>query len=586
MAEKPVKATKSMDTNKEVLRHTTRIKILGIGANKNNDPYLKVSADNNIAILNVDALDQGREWRTLARVGAPLLTAAAKNEFRARAQEAVNNAAGKMSFQVATQIGFHGDAFVLPDGIMPRTANVELCLDSQFADYHRKFHCAGSLEGWQEIADLCRGNSRALLCLGLACSGPTCAAVGYEPPGVQLTGRGGGGKSTLGVMVTSLLGGDSDLKGPGFGVSWNSKMDKLEVVAAAFNNTILFLDDTSNAAADRLLAIMKIIEGQGKGRYTELYRLIWLTPLLSTSNASVVGILGTRAADQLEVYVDRLLDIPAPEGYDRFFEDLHGSANLVDFRTRVRKMVAANHGYAGRKFISWLVMQRAKDSKKLLAFVERRVAEYQIAANGIKAMERDLARACHRFGTIYASSCLAIEARILPFTRAEMLEAVLCCQRDHVAFIDRERGLGAAGALRQVSAWRPIQPANTPLQRLQHFVDENERRLIDLRLNKGVPSAIHPDEDAPGYIASYRGHKELWFTNERFEEIVGGKNNADSLKKRLLELEQIATEARDDGRGYVVKRNISGPGRQYVVALRPGKKSRPHPSKVEKPSSN
>jgi len=47
-------------------------------------------------------------------------------------------------------------------------------------------------------------------------------------------------------------------------------------------------------------------------------------------------------------------------------------------------------------------------------------------------------RISDRFATLFIAGCLAIRFNILPFTEAELLDALLTCERDHVAFIDRE----------------------------------------------------------------------------------------------------------------------------------------------------
>jgi hypothetical protein len=55
--------------------------------------------------------------------------------------------------------------------------------------------------------------------------------------------------------------------------------------------------------------------------------------------------------------------------------------------------------------------------------------------------ERDLGRISNKFSTIYVSGCLAFRFKILPFTEAEILKALLTCHRNHVAFIDQELGV-------------------------------------------------------------------------------------------------------------------------------------------------
>jgi hypothetical protein len=79
------------------------------------------------------------------------------------------------------------------------------------------------------------------------------------------------------------------------------------------------------------------------------------------------------------------------------------------------------------------------------AFVDERQLTYWDAADGIKSVrDRDLTRISDKFAGMHIAGCLASLAsryKILPFPEAEILEALLTCERDHVAFIDRELGL-------------------------------------------------------------------------------------------------------------------------------------------------
>ena len=75
-----------------------------------------------------------------------------------------------------------------------------------------------------------------------------------------------------------------------------------------------------------------------------------------------------------------------------------------------------------------------------------------------------------------------------------------------------------------------------------------------------------------GYLGVHGGRREYWLTHERFEEIAGGRREANDLKAELDRRGLIATEGRGDGLSFVVKRSIPGLGRRYVVALTPGAK--------------
>jgi hypothetical protein len=44
------------------------------------------------------------------------------------------------------------------------------------------------------------------------------------------------------------------------------------------------------------------------------------------------------------------------------------------------------------------------------------------------------------FATLYAAGCLATQFKILPITETDVRLSLLDCEREHVAFVDRELG--------------------------------------------------------------------------------------------------------------------------------------------------
>jgi len=107
-------------------------------------------------------------------------------------------------------------------------------------------------------------------------------------------------------------------------------VNELDYVAAAHNQTLLWLDDMENAGKDSVKAIMRIMNGQGKGRMTERRRQTYFTPLMSTANKSVVEVLRDLGFKKgFEPYIDRLMDIPLPEGSPYFFEGVASDKEFI-----------------------------------------------------------------------------------------------------------------------------------------------------------------------------------------------------------------------------------------------------------------
>ena len=222
--------------------------------------------------------------------------------------------------------------------------------DERHADVHRKFHRAGAFEGWKELLNLCGGNSRLIYGFALGFTGLPCAAFGLDPPGVQFLGRGGCGKTPAARIVSSAWGWDFSTR-LGFGTSWNTKLAALDVTVTGCNNFLLFLDEMSLAKAEAVDAIMRVMQGHGKARYTELHRLLWCTPLLSTSNTSVLEFVRKQGNSVDEAsYIDRLMDVPPPDGCDCYFEDLHGARDVAEYCARMDALAEQHHGRVGYWF--------------------------------------------------------------------------------------------------------------------------------------------------------------------------------------------------------------------------------------------
>jgi hypothetical protein len=494
------------------------------------------------------------ELGRLEELGEPLILPAAQAEFLKRAHA---EAAKHPTFRVATRVGLFDNEFIFPDGPVPPTADIEMYLDERQGDVHRNFRCAGTGAGFKELLDLCEGNTRVICGFGLPFSGLPCAAFGLDPPGLQFVAPGGWGKTPAARIVSSLFGWDSSAR-LGFGSSWNTKPAALDVMAAGCNNTLLFLDEMSQAKAASVDNVMRLMQGQGMGRYTELHRLVWCTPLLSTSNVSLISLMKRLGIEfDLAALIDRLPDVPAPDGCGCYFEDLHGSRDVGEFCARLDSLAEKNHGRVGRAYASRFVRELRSDRAGLRAmFFEHREYYMRKAAASIEAPPgRDLTRLHGRFATMYASLRVAKEFGQFPVARLDIREAALTCERDHVAFVARE--LGAAAAT-----------VGAPRERLQSFLERYSRRFVDLRPPGARLPRDHDRERCPGYVGVHDGREEDWIWNDRFERVVGGKPEATRLKEELAEQGRLATQRRGGSVSLVVKRFLPGLGRQYVVALK------------------
>lgn len=566
--------------------HTGNITICGVGESEDGARILKVAVGEKTTLLDVDSIGEpgSGELKRLTRLGEPLIKPAARKEFIDRAHDA---ARAEPTFEVALKTGYYEGEFVLPEGLDPQgPATVERYFDQRYAQYHRRLHPAGTIRGWLQLAELCRGKSRLVAGLCLGVSGPVCATFGYEAPGLQSVSRGGFFKTTIGRIIGTLWGGNEKLSGKlGCGVSWNQTNLNLEIVAAAFNEMFLFLDDMHRAKKEDVEKIVEIMNGEGRGRWTETQRANFIVPVFSTSNTSGVAFARRFGMlDQLEALIDRLSDIPLPNGCPYMVEGIRTPDELREYGNKVRDLSHQNFGLAGPEFERRLTREVKSDRASVQAFVDARQRTYWGAASDLKsAGGRDLTRISDKFATAFVSGCLAARYQIFPYTEDEMLDALWTCQRDHVAFVDQELGCFPTRAVSVLSAsiavaqpptlTGAVVPEATPFDCLRRFIDRNiipergKRDKLSMTLRNGQPALV--------YIRERDGQTEYWFPNDLFEEVVGGSCEAEALKKDLQVRGLLETAQRGSGLSYVVKRSLPDGTRPFFVVIRHTRKKAP-----------
>lgn len=580
-----VKVAKAAATAKGISKeplHTKNIKFLGVGVSEDEERFLKVAVREKTALLNVDNVADSRsgELKILTRLGEPLIKPQAKSEFVGRAHDAARE---EPTFKVVTKTGWRDGGFVLPPGLAAAgETDIERYFDWRYAPYHRRLRREGSLEGWLALAELCRGKSRLVATLCLALSGPVCGMFGDEAPGMQLVSKGGMGNTTIGRVAATVWGGDRNpARKIGCGVSCNNTGINFEVLGGAFDQMLAFFDDMHNAGETELKAIHNMMNGEGRGRSTDARRAEFCTPMLCGANTSLVRIATKIKCQHLIIpLIDRLMEIGLPVGAPYFFEGIRTKAEFRAYGNQLRKGARENFGWAGPEFVDRLGKRLRTKRAAIEAFVEKRQQNYHDAAADIGSMgNRDSGRISNKFSTIYVSGCLAFHLKVLPFTEAEVLEALLTCHRDHMAFIDHELGFSAGTPAPSVQGIATgglaiaavPDPAELLFDRARRFVNNNRKsRFHDAR--KSAPdkagAARRTDEPVLGYIGEHDGREEYLILGPTFKRVAGGAAEDLALKRELFRRGLLVTDRRGDRRSFVVKRYVPGKGRVYVVALR------------------
>ncbi len=131
-----------------------------------------------------------------------------------------------------------------------------------------------------------------------------------------------------------------------------------------------------------------------------------------------------------------------------------------------------------------------------------------------------------------------------------------------------------------------VTPTRMPFARLNRYLKVNiPDGLIDLRNPATVLPEDHDHANAPGYVGMHdkKIEIELWFSNDRFEKIAGGKREGQALKKMLANMGRLMVWGRGKGKiSATVRRRIPGLGLKWVVAFRPPKALRARLPKLNK----
>jgi hypothetical protein len=357
---------------------TKRISILEAGKSETGERFIKLAirirkGEVKHVVERIDNLSdskaKNRVFQRLNQLGAHLISSKARRELTDRIQDE-----GRMepTFQVATQVGWHGNAFVRPDRVIGEPDQpLEVYFGDVKPELTSKYQVDGDLDRWKEIPKLAQGNSRLLASLALAFVGPLGDILRVPKVAIQLCGDPGSGKTPVAIAAGSVWGLHLDrqrAQDTGFGETWKNTINNLEPIAIAHNHAFLILDETRVAAKNPsgplvetlTEAAMRLERSVEKGRLTDTESpRAWWVPILSTSNKSLDE-MATKGEEIDDAYRDRLIDVPLPTSGDGIFENLHGRKDKAKFSEALIKIALQHHGVASLHFLEKLTAGREK----------------------------------------------------------------------------------------------------------------------------------------------------------------------------------------------------------------------------------
>ncbi|RKP56613.1 DUF927 domain-containing protein [Pararobbsia silviterrae] len=343
-----------------------------------------------------------------------------------------------------SRVGWHGDAFVLPDRTIGGTGDrtifqTEGSIESQFKQ-------CGSLDEWQrELAALCVGNSRLMFCVSAAFAGALLRFSGQGSGGFHLVGNSTVGKTTALRAAASVFGGRDYMR------SWRATSNAMESTAAQHSDGLLILDEIGQVEPKEVGDIVYMIGNEaGKGRATRNATakpvLTWRLLFLSSGEKTLSSIMGEANKTAKAGQDVRLATVPADAGCGYgLFEQLHGCASSKELADRVTRAANQHYGQAGLEFIQHVSNNADKMRHAVSNMVAPLVAEWvPDGADG------QVSRVAQRFALVGAAGEIASAAGCTGWGEGYAIEAAHACFK---AWVHERGGVGNAEAsamLRQV----------------------------------------------------------------------------------------------------------------------------------------
>lgn len=393
-------------------------------------------------------------------------------------------------------IGWHGNVFVLPEGVYGIQGDERVVLQLADPSATADFVQHGTMQGWQDtVARLANGNPRLMLAIALSLSGPVIPLLQAENVGFNLRGPSSIGKSLALKAASSVW---SDIR---FMRTWNATGNGLQSVAATYNHTFLPLDEMGEAQASSIGSTVFALGG-GVGRtraringdHREAKR--WQLSYLSTSERSLGNIM-TEAGQQVVAGQEvRLIEIPADAGVGfGIFNELHGYSDSRRLAEALQAGILEHHGHAG---VAWIQCLADPDKKPdILRRIRAYMATFidQVARHGDAGQ---VSRVANRFAIIAGVGAVCCEEGILPWRPDDMLGAMRSCMS---AWLDHRGGRGEMERETAVSIVREFLMRHGSSRFERDFlpgIEPSVQRVI----NRAGYTEIGEDQDEVFYISS------------------------------------------------------------------------------------
>lgn len=328
------------------------------------------------------------------------------------------------------RVGWFDTCFVLPDETIG-TGKEEVVLQVMGEGIRDLYQTGGTLEGWQELARLCAGNSRFEFALALGFAAPLLAFANMDGSIFNLEGGSSTGKTTALKIAASTWGNPSHHVR-----AWRVTDNGLESVCPLHNDNLLILDELGQVGGRALSEVAYMFaNGTGKTRAARNGGIraaaSWRGVLLSSGELGLTAKLnedGLQARAGQEV---RFIGVPMSREH---LKELYGR-EPGQLMHELSSLPFKHYGHAGREFLRRLAPRLEELAAELGEVLDTLENEWCPAE-----ADTQVHRVARRFALVCAGGGMAQSLEVLP-EELNIIEAVKSCFDDWLT----ERGsTGAA----------------------------------------------------------------------------------------------------------------------------------------------
>ena len=376
-------------------------------------------------------------WRSqLAKEGYSIGSGKKCHELLARY---LTNCQPERRMRCVYRTGWHGEAFVLPDKVLPASSSDSIVLLNPPS--RNPYVQGGTFEDWQKtIGTWAAGNSRLLFALCASLAAPLLEMLRQESGGFNWTGVSSTGKTTALFAAASVWGKGS--LSDGYILPWRSTDNGLEAQAALHSDTALCLDELSQVPP-RVLQETAYMLGNSQGKARANRRgtgreiKSWRTIFLSTGEVGLVDKLAEEGRKAHAGQTVRMIDILADAGVGMgLFENLHDFTSAQAFADAIKQAATTNYGHAGPAFIETLCKNR---NDVLTSKCHSALADLAARFSSPDA-DAQVKRVASRFALCCIAGMMAAKCNIIPVPIELIIHATESCFR---AWLDARGSSGA-----------------------------------------------------------------------------------------------------------------------------------------------